>query len=767
MYLKSLWRILFFILVVALSLLPVLRLFSFLTHQGADIPSNDEYVFVALVDRILQGNYSWGGFFRDTVYGAHAQPLVALFYIFSGKFLNWSENFLLMVGIGMGLLKLGLAFDLLSYRRHGLAKWWLLPVLSFLVFSPSQLSAYGWGLSTIQYGLNQVGFLIGLWGMQRFPGKRASLICIGLGIIMGAWSYANGLAFAAIYILGLLLLSDRRKLDYFFVVLFGALAAIPYVLYLNLEKAGGAGNAGNFFAASAPKLKIFLEGLGLLFPLEPGMVGSFWPGAYGCLLFVLFLSLLFFSRKALERSIWVPSLLLMAYSLATWAQISLFRGNLALIYSEISLPFWIGVVGMAACLLQNSPRSPVNRGLGLAVLASLLFLFARSNLEMIDKARYIQARSPAAAECLRNYREAPTYCERTLFQWYLGDYRRLVEMAQILEKHRWSVFSDREKWSLQGSYILARTRSFNGDGVPPVFWSLNGSSDRVPFSDFRNLDLFLHAPNRVEWSLSLPPDLEWAFFDSAVALSASLPKDAQSDGVTAQLWLVEEGLAPQLLFAKTLTSQDREWSPVRVSLRPYIGKKIKLILQSEPNGGLGHDWLTFRHPLIALERGEWAPPTGQVSPENVDWAESDSRPSRIRRAIDLQDPVAVKAHELKPLGGQDYEVMATLPHWEIELADPPSLNDNERLLFSLKAPVEIFPRTACIDLRTEASGGYQHYIQVPLLGDEASHRYSYDLKLLEVPKGTKIYGIKFAPLCNVAIPSPKRVTVGDFGIQSF
>lgn len=748
---------------IGLALFPIVRLLRFLASSGADLPSNDEYVFVSLVDRMLEGNYAWSQFFKDTVYGAHAQPLVALFYWFTGRFLGWNEYFLVYFGVFLGFCKLILTFLLFTYRNKSVWKWLLLPVLSFLIFSPSQISAYGWGLSSIQYGINQMGLLLGLLGLQRWQGRWTSVVLMVLGIFMGAWTYANGLAYPVFFILGMVWLGYKKRSQYAVVILSGIVTAIPYCLYLNRAQEEAPAAVEPLWVIFRSRLEVFFEGLGLVFPMSQGPSGSWLPGFYGLMLLGIAAAVLWRFYRDLPKHTLLPVVFLTLYSLVTWMLICVFRGHLTMLYNAVTLPFWLGLLGFWVVSWRHISWGA--RLLGLASLSPLPWLYLLTNKDFSSQAMYLDARAPASAECLRRFREAPTYCERRIFQWYLGDYRRLVELGKIMEKRHWSVFSKHEEWSLQGSFLLPDVRVEEHPESLPVFWGFQGTSDRVVPTNHRKLDLFLHSPNSVEWKLKLPPDLKNAVFHSAVGMSRSLQENSQTDGAIAELWVEADGSPPWRLFAKRLSDADRSWAPFQISLNAFIGKEIKLTLKTDPVKGFGHDWVMFRYPFIEIERGDWQPdPQGAVRPANTELSSQGLRLGTPNFYFDLKAPQPAKGISSK--GEGRHELLETNPAWELDVPNAEPLHRASLLHFQMKVPRDIFPRTACIDLKVNGSPNYQSAIQVPLLEDDLLHDYSFELRLLELPPGAKITGLRFAPLCNLPLAQPKLIEATAIGVYN-
>ena len=90
-----------------------------------------------------------------------------------------------------------------------------------------------------------------------------------------------------------------------------------------------------------------------------------------------------------------------------------------------------------------------------------------------------------------------------------------------LEKDHLNVFSPQQEWSLQGDFILDTVRLHEMVGVPGVFWSPDLTTQRAPFDSPQHLNLVLHSPNAVDWTITIPENTRQVTLNMAITISQS------------------------------------------------------------------------------------------------------------------------------------------------------------------------------------------------------------------------------------------------------
>src|SRR5262249_34301920 len=120
----------------------------------------------------------------------------------------------------------------LSWQAGNWTKWLLLPTLSLLVFSASQISVYAFGDAALTIGLSLLGFALGGWGLVCCRRTVTALLTMLAGGLIASFSWGNGLVSWMILLMALPLFGYRKPWHYA-VWLFGfSLSILPYLLFL-------------------------------------------------------------------------------------------------------------------------------------------------------------------------------------------------------------------------------------------------------------------------------------------------------------------------------------------------------------------------------------------------------------------------------------------------------------------------------------------------------------------------------------------------------
>lgn len=765
------------IIILGLTLLPAASLAYILATTGANNLSSDDGPFISrFLGQILEGTYHWQDFPRDTFYNTHSLFLPGLVYLALAYFTHLNVYVALYVGLVLAAFKLLLLHSALTKSIQGVKNWerWLLlPVLAALVFSLSQISTYEHTMSAIAGGLSQLGFALGLWALTRFPGQWRALALMAIGGVAATLSSGAGLIMWPSFLVGLILLGFRKVGHYVFLFAAAVLSAMPYLFFLVLYPRQTTRPHATLLSAFDYLFVIdaigrpFINGIGLNYSrIEISLL----IGSLGIATGVVILSLLILvdrKRRALNLARSAPALMLIAFSLlATW-QISLFRDQIAPWYTSLSMLFWIGLVGLIYVLWVNQAIRPpqeshrrlpsvlVARLLSAVVIGGLIFLYASSNLSYTDKTVLLRTRSPASAACLRNYRTAPTYCEDTLVIWQTGNPHYIENLAQPLERNHLSVFAPRQQWTLQGDFILDSVKIYQTPGVPDIRWSEDLTNSPVDWRDYRHLNLLLHSPNAVTWTVSLPPNVEQADFHSAVAISQSAPVDPAADGVQFETYLTREGEGERLIFDQHLDADQHQWHPFSIPLSAYAGQTITLRLTSNAGDNVAGGWAMYRYPYIDLvvnpgKDGDTAVSSKPFIPTLSDAdARVDPTDSNLWQISDMQPAATVtEEYTMGRAPGMGYRrpldlCLADYTHFYVRMAVQKDFQVVLRISYELK-------------------GGVIQSLTIPVFPDGETHEYTYDLKLLELDQRARLTGLLLSPFRTKGFTGESWLKIYDF-----
>lgn len=589
-----------------------------------------------------------------------------------------------------------------------------------------------------------------------------------------------------VFLIGLILLRFRRFLHYGMWLTTGFLTLLPYTIFMILQptpatiKTARIVSVMNFqYIASAIGLP-FVNGIGTNF--TPTFMAGLG-GGLGILLCLIGMLILWVRRSTPLLTQSVPAVMLISYGLLSIWQISVFRDTLAPWYTTPAMTFWIGLLGLT-CTIGNSCRhSPLERTWvdktihwispvwSLTVLVVLGLLYAASNVSYEDKTWHLASRSPASAACLRNYQTAPTYCEGYLFQWGVGSPSAVSTLAQPLERHHLSVFAPRQQWTLQGDFVLSTVHVNEKRNVPGLVWSADLTASSTPWSSYKHLNLFLHTPNAISWTFTLPPNVKQANFHSAIAISKSAPHEPIADGVTFEVYVEPDSEARQLVFSRYLAPDQRQWQPFDIPLINYIGKTVTLYLTS--NGGKNniHDWAMYRYPYIdVLLDPMTSSGDGAIRPSNTDLSPYNPQPTIGDFRFDITDLNlwGVTGMELVQTDDRAVNTWMVGQDPSLRYSQPISvcLSDYTHIYVRMAASADIKPRALQIYYALDHQTAFREdrSLTIPLLADGEVHEYTFDLKLLELPQRSRLTGIRLDPVYNAVSSGENRVQIFDFGL---
>lgn len=745
----------------------------YISSLGENNISNDTFYLTPLLDQILKGTYSWKNFYHDSYFWGHPLFFPILVHILSVLFTNWNIFSILYLGIILTVVKLFLIYDIFTHFKFSFLNSIFFVFLTALVFSISQLSVFEMEFPSIQFAFSQLGFAIALWGLCKFSGHWFGILLMLIGGIFSSLSSANGIASWPAFLLGIFFLDYSRKKILIIWTLGFLVSLLPYLLFRLLFPRGTGGAFISLF-----NFEFFIHALG--WPLAQGfsLNEAFIKGLFA-LFFLISGAGILIIKKTVKVKKAIPALMLIVFSWVNIWQLCMFRGVLEKWYANLSIPFWIGLLGLAYVFadgfyIRDKKPFPFKLKIGplwsFCVFATLLIFYLTSNISYLDKSLFLRYRSPVSLTCLQKFESAPTYCGNFLI-WFFDNYEELVSFVQVLKNHHLSVFAPKQKWTMQGEEILEKVKKIEDPKVPSIFWSADKTNQSVSFTNFRELNLFLHSPNAVEWELMLPKDLKDAFFRTAVAISESAPLDKESDGATFKVSVQSDGENPETLFSYHLSPKHRNWIPVNISLTRFADKKIYIRLFSEPGKNFFNDWIIAKFPHVSLE--------------NREKDKADLKLTAKAKNTDLSEGFPRSTPE-------DFNFpVSDLSKWVFRNLDQITLNQNKDLV----AKVGNDPQMEFAPEMGECISNFSHFtvrilvskditskllqvyyklngqpefsedrsFKIPLLGDGRIHSYSFDLRLMEHEREDRLTGFRLDPVL-MGDPSFKdnNITISEF-----
>lgn len=198
------------LLPAAVALLPLIVLLVFISAFTVDIPFWDQWQFVPLIEKSYQGNLSIYDLWSQ--HNEHRLLFPRLIMLVLAHWSSWEVRYEMFLNIGLGILTCGVLVYLVkgTLTELGISKLgWLLPLVSFMVFSLVHWDNWSWGWQ-IQIFLNVcaavacVVLLSGANAELKWPRLIGAMICA----VIASYSFANGLL---LWPIGLVLIYARQS----------------------------------------------------------------------------------------------------------------------------------------------------------------------------------------------------------------------------------------------------------------------------------------------------------------------------------------------------------------------------------------------------------------------------------------------------------------------------------------------------------------------------------------------------------------------------
>jgi hypothetical protein len=599
---------------VLLALIPIANIAVVLFTTGADNPSNDYLQYMGLIGNVLDGKYNWSNYIADTFYRTHSVALPVAFHILDAALFRFNMYVELAVGLMLAGLRLVFLSAALGRSLSGWRKIVLIPVLSFLIFSDSQMSVFAFGDAALTIQLSLLGFALGLWGLCCLQSDRWRALCMVAGGLIAAFSWGNGPVTWMIF-LAALLLSQSTNRWMFAAWLSGfGVSLLPYIQALIVNPmVHHASSRNGTTVVSFLNLKFCLNLLGWPFTnnIATNVDGTRFAKIVGWAGLCFSAAILVLIAKLRQAKWWqlaLPGILCLLHGTLSIWQISVFRGLLASWYTTVAMSFWIGLTGLVFLVLElvctvkngNASKNIVLAGGGCAgvYFFALTAAYLYTNTTFDDKTNFLYSRSPASAAVLRHYREAPLSASQYVFQWG-GDYYGLLPLlAAPLEKHRLSVFAPRQTWTLQGDNAIGTVTCTGSDKSSCMTWS-NGRSaqDLSPWWSYRHLNLIVPSSHTVAWKVTIPAEALSAELKTAAAPAESAAASG-SGPLPAVLEVKPEDTSNYAVFRQTAVLSDSQWHPLTLPLGQYKGKTVTIDFSAIDKSNRPVVW---QSPTIAIE----------------------------------------------------------------------------------------------------------------------------------------------------------------------
>lgn len=746
---------------VMVGLIPVAHILFLIAFTCSNSLAHDYQNVVPTVAAISEPGYNWLNFVNDTSMGPHCLLSSTLIHYCSAHLTDWNARSELFFGVFLAVLRVVLLTDCIGSNWNRLSKWVLLTTLLWLSFGTSMCSTLLFGNPCISAGVGLLGYVLALWGVSKCERRNLALFLVFAG---GAISASFGQFWALATwstILVAVCLCKKKQPSFYVIWLLGALVSA-------LELATMAQRPTSFH----PRINFvgFINVLGRSFTNDIGnnclpIQQSEIVGCVG-LLFVALLAFLHLRNRTSASKLAVP-LAMLGFGVLGALIISMSRDSIAPWYSLFAMHFWIGILSGALILIEELPYpkhgSILRFGPRACAILPLIFVFGlylQTNFSYKDKDFFRRTHAPCSESASRYFRTAPTYGEIALFAGQVGDIRVWSAVCEPLWRHNWSAFAPKQQWALQGDFLLSSVTVNEHESTEATKW-IDGRklSRKRHWDDPEQLNLATDLRNRVSWQIDLPEKTKSASLNTAVTLPETRKRKASLEPVFFNIEILELVQAPGLnlsvpskkLIERRFQVTD-SWNSIDIAIGQFAGKKLRIDFTGVPSAAEKVAILRFPTISVNVERElrtkaqsarlEVRPSNTDLSPDFPLYTPEDvSFVAANDKLFRLEGMHAIKQDS-------DGSVIYQLDNTSIpSLTLAPAISINARefshLVLETGASSDVYPRLICVQV--VVNGTSLRQLLIPMLFDNELHKYSYDLKLLELESNETITGVKILP----------------------
>ncbi len=545
---------------------------------GENIPSNDDMIFLQIMDRVTAPGYDWTHFFKDTFVQGHSVWLGQLLFMpYAAAGLDQPTG--ISIGIVLMLARFYLVQDMLLPRAKqaasSLKQTIALVLMSAVFFAPNNASILSHGTFAIIWQTSLLGTTLMLWALSRHK-ERWSVAIATLGLLINAGTVGEALPMIPLALAWYWWQTQDKVKN---AAIFGtaaALACVPYFIYLHAGAANSEALSKTYFGLDIMR---FASTLARNFAAGTGWHYGYMDTAASMTAFGLVLAAVLIAYTYKHRSGIAPTdlnaLLLSTYSVVTIGIIGVFRSFILPWYGLIAMYFWLALLGLAA----RCDNRYLTATTYLTVLSFSLFA-----PHFADKEFFLANRTPVFASVLREPQSMPD------LKVYSGPKIIGLDMqhfSEILKKHKLHPFAAHQQILMQGDtgledrVQLARSASWT-DPSP-------GSGARqISPAVAQRLSLDLNPEGVATWKTIIPDGYTKASFHATL----QAPQDTKG---LLKITVRNADLS-SITSKNVIVSQRVHDIVLPLPIKAMFGGKFDLTIKSNANKEI-----RLGQPLISLD----------------------------------------------------------------------------------------------------------------------------------------------------------------------
>jgi hypothetical protein len=583
--------------------LPILLMGIFLWQKAIVVPVyEDLYVVQPIIMQARAGEFPLQALVRPYNGQRHVLPMLIemLLALISG----WDVRVNLLFNLVVVAVIVALVFAVWRMQRLPTFTGAVPALLLALLLTPTQYINFIFGFQVCIW-LMMLGVYGSAFAAARWPGRTFAWALSGLGTFVAAWSFLGGHVLWIAVPIGLWLAGERRWRPF---IIWAGFAALNIGLYLT-----------NYTLSDTPveiAPPLLANGRVIVFPLT--FLGGPFSGSINPLLsvaaqdttqsaligligVVLLIALLASAAavRTLDLRRTAPWLMLILFSLGSAAMITLGRAlepkdTITSRYTTMALPFWIGLVGLAAQALPPLLARPRWRSGTIALTAALLpVLLGTFALTFLNFTAF-DTRRDRMLQCVLTF-DGPD-CASVL----IGEDAALtlgsdlvIERVGELRRERLSVFRLPALVDLRAAAI--QTPPGAEPGARWEVYPVDGAV--VPV-------LLMPPPAQASLQIYVPDALHTVELTGAIYLPhpqfISGNADRRlADGADFSLAVVDEAGRMQTVFTGGFDpTAESDPTPFTVDLTPYRGQIIALHFVTAARANPDYDWAMWVDPRL-------------------------------------------------------------------------------------------------------------------------------------------------------------------------
>lgn len=584
-------------LIAILTLIPPLRLAYFLFTNGENCANNDDITYLEQFIRMTSSGYNWLNYFGDTFVDGHSTAFNQLVFNSYVQLGQLNQNLGAAIGIALIATRLSLFFDMIFSKTNKL-RWYCLPLMSAIIFAPTGASILTQGSFAITWQLALTLGAAALWAIFRRsansnssnPAGTKKIVLASTCIVLGSWTIATTLIIIPIVWFSAWRMRMLNKLSVLFLGTASALAIFPDLLYLER----GVGTSRPLAEVLKPlDLTMFLSSLGRNFaPGTAWYVDRIAPAEVFSLLgLVLLIAISVLAKLMSKKPIvsgdtetafqkhFYTSLAIASFAVGNLLLTTMVRPIIAPWYGQISLWYWIGLVGMAASLLDlQTTDEKLTSGAKILSVTTLISIasFCLFSPGFEDKEFFLDNRSPAYLSVLRNYQTPPP---PGLLPPYKYIPLKPERLAKILERYHLPPFGKEDTVIFQGDCVVPGLVQFRNDGTEDSkLYFMSGDNKGIfTATYYKRLNLCLSGSMTVTWHVKVPDDAKVAEFTTG--LWQLEPTINKIPDVKPNVLSIEVGSNQTLVYEM----RPDEETKVKLDLLAYKGKVVDIAFTHKQN----------------------------------------------------------------------------------------------------------------------------------------------------------------------------------------